>query len=268
MTTRAPTPSSGRTIREEPEPVDVPLVVHPGWRERFPWLVQGLTTRGSGDGYDLALFGSSGGGAAVWERWQALLETLEMPAAVHGRQVHGRRVALHREMPPGLFLRDGVDGHATAAAGVLLTVALADCVPVFLVAPDRRAAALLHAGWRGVARGILERGVDCFRDRLAVEPGELAIHLGPAICGACYEVGPEVHRALGRPGPGEARPVDLRGALLERARKLGIPEERSSCSSHCTRCGDGGFYSHRGGDVGRQVAVLGVRAGAGASGRG
>src|SRR5690606_18360795 len=102
-----------------------------------------------------------------------------------------------------------IDGHATRAPGLLLAVSVADCVPVSLVDPERRAVALLHAGWRGAAAGILERGLEVLAERLLARPEDLHVHLGPAICGGCYEVGPEVHRALGLPEPPAPAPVDL-----------------------------------------------------------
>jgi polyphenol oxidase len=128
------------------------------------------------------------------------------------------------------------------------------------VAPGRPAVALLHAGWRGVAGGILEEGLGVLKDRFGVEPGQLHAHLGPAISGDRYEVGPEVHRALGLPDPGEPGLLDLRGAAAERLAEGGVPRERIGVSTRCS-LEDPLFFSHRGGDDGRQVAFLGIRAG-------
>jgi copper oxidase (laccase) domain-containing protein len=138
-------------------------------------------------------------------------------------------------------------------------VTVADCVPVFLVVPGKRAAILLHAGWRGAAKGILEEGVKALGDPFDSNPEDAFLHLGPAICGSCYEVGPEVHAALGLQVPGAPTPVDLRGVLAGRAVALGIPAERITRSAFCTRCGDSPFFSHRNGHSQRQVAFLGVR---------
>jgi YfiH family protein len=181
-----------------------------------------------------------------------------MRAAVHARQVHGRTVRHHREMAPGLHLVADCDGHVTRAPGVLLAVAVADCVPIFLVAPRARAVGVVHAGWRGVAAGVVEAGLDALKQRLDVAAVDVEAHLGPAICGGCYEVGPEVHRGLGLPDPGRAATVDLRGAVAGRLRRRGVPAAKISTSSWCTRCGDSPFFSHRGGDPHRQVAFVGV----------
>ncbi|HEX9710429.1 MAG TPA: polyphenol oxidase family protein [Candidatus Thermoplasmatota archaeon] len=246
-------------MREVPLPGPAPLFVHPEWAEAFPWLVQGTTGRGEGESpFDFSLFGT-GRTRDVMERWQALAEATGMERRVHGRQVHGASVRLHEGGPPGLYVAPACDGHVSATPGVLLTVGLADCVGVSLVAPERRVVALLHGGWRGVAAGILERSLEVLWERLAVTPGELHLHLGPAICGSCYEVGPEVHEALGVPTSGGAAPVDLRAVLAEGARAAGVPAERITASSHCTRCGDSPFFSHRGGAAERQLSILGVR---------
>jgi YfiH family protein len=179
---------------------------------------------------------------------------------VHSGQVHGTRVLRHPGGgPAGFLIADTADGHATRAAGVLVTVTVADCIPISIVDPERRALALLHGGWRGVAGGIVEAGVAALRELAGSHPEELFLHLGPAICGACYEVGPEVHAALGCEVPPENRPVDLRAIAARNARRLGMATERITTSAHCTRCGDSPFFSHRAGHPGRQVGVLGIK---------
>ncbi len=239
---------------------DISLWEHPEWSARFPWLIQGVTDAGAGGTpFDLALFGD-GRPRDVLERWWALGRVTGATRLVHGHQTHGAVVQLHGDGPPGLHVSPATDGHATVATGVLLTVSIADCVPVSLVEPETRTVALLHGGWRGIAAGILERGIELLVDRLAVHPGRLHLHLGPAICGCCYEVGPEVHRALGLSEPPGPEPVDLRTVVAARARGLGLAAERITGSTHCTRCGDSPFFSHRAGCAERQVAVLGLAA--------
>jgi hypothetical protein len=133
---------------------------------------------------------------------------------------------------------------------------VADCVPVSLVDPVGRRIALLHAGWRGAAAGMLEAGVATLAE-LGSRAADLRAHLGPAICGPCYEVGPEVLQALALPSSGPAR-LDLRACLAGRALVAGIGASALTASAHCTRCGDD-FFSHRGGEAGRQVGYLGIR---------
>jgi YfiH family protein len=249
-------------VREERISGEVPLWMNPLWQQRFPWLVQGTT--GSGDPsqpFDLGLAGAQPVGPAL-DRWRALLRASGLAAGVHTRQVHGAELWLHQSAcAPGLLVMDGRDGHLTACAGLLLSVGVADCVPVSLVAPEARVVALVHAGWRGTAAGIVERAAERLHDEWDVLPRELWLHCGPAICGSCYEVGPEVHAAIhpSRPAPPGNTPIDVRAAIAGRARALGIPAAQVSVSAHCTRCGPGDFFSHRGGSRARQMGVLGIR---------
>ncbi|OGU01154.1 MAG: hypothetical protein A2085_02315 [Gemmatimonadetes bacterium GWC2_71_10] len=199
----------------------------------------------------------------VMRRWRELRHGLapRFPALVMAHQVHGARVLWHEGVAPGWHLTDGADGHATRQRGVMLAVTVADCVPIYLAASDATVAALLHAGWRGVAAGMLEAGVTTITERTGVPPSALAVHCGVAICGKCYEVGPEVVAGvLGRRAAGPER-LDLRGALAARAAALGISDV--SASPWCTSCHQDRFYSHRGSrgaDTSRQIGLLGIPA--------
>jgi len=228
---------------------------------RFPWLVQGTTTRWSGSReFDLGLFSGASPGNRVHDHWDRLLARTKMPCSVHARQIHEADVSLHRAVERGLTIARPCDGHVTDEPGVLLAVATADCVPIFAVSPDPRAVSVLHAGWRGTAAGVLERGLDVLGDELGASRSDLHLHLGPAICGRCYEVGSEVFAALGEPFPGAPTPIDLRRILAQRAVAAGVPPAHVTVSTHCTRCTDSGLFSHRGGDAARQVGYVGIRA--------
>jgi polyphenol oxidase len=253
-----------RRVTEAPPRGAVPLRTHPEWSVRFPWLLQGTTGRGPASSpFDLGLSGEQPVGA-VLERWRSLLRELGVPSAVHARQVHRADLRIHRAIAgPGILVMDGVDGHVTDRAGLLLTVSVADCVPVSVVDPAAPAIALVHAGWRGTAAGIVERALDLLRADRPDAIGRLWLHCGPAICGACYEVGPDVHAAVnpGTPVPDRPTPIDIREAIVRRAIAAGLAAERISVSSHCTRCGPDDFFSHRGGSAGRQMGLLGIRPG-------
>ncbi|HUF51422.1 MAG TPA: polyphenol oxidase family protein [Longimicrobiales bacterium] len=234
------------------------LYVHDGWAESLSWLTHGIT---AGDA-DMGLFGGSPVGD-VLGRWQQLRDRLGCAAVVHARQVHEATVLVHDAVSAGTVIAPDADAHATARAGVLLAVTVADCVPIFVAAPDVGAVALLHGGWRGVAGDILEHGVSTLMRRFGAERERMHVHLGPAICGACFEVGPEVPKALGLATSPPATHVDVRAALAHRAIACGVPAGQISVSSFCTRHGDSPFFSHRGGCAERQLAVLAVRPAAG-----
>ncbi len=239
------------TVREPRADSAIPFYPVPTWTVALPWLVHGTT--GAGDGGDLGLFGAVPTGEAQ-ARWAALRSAVGVPRAVHSQQVHGARVVEHMERLPGLFVTHGYDGHVTGYPGILLTVSVADCVPISLVDPQLQRVALLHGGWRGTAAGIVENGVDA----MGSDPTRLHAHLGPAICGRCYEVGPEVHQGLGLDVPAGNAPVDLRAVQARRLIDAGVAAERISVSEWCVQHDDG-FFSHRAGDTGRQVGILGVR---------
>lgn len=206
------------------------------------------TTRQAGD-FNLA---SAEPAAGVVGRWRGLQERLGAPRLASAHQVHGDRVLEHGGGWRG-WLRDvdGADGHVSTARGTAMVVTLADCVPVFLAHPSG-ACGILHSGWKGTAAGIVRRGLAAFA-RLGLEARDVRVHLGPAICGSCYEVGPEVYRAVTGRSVDVPTPLDLRAAIAAQARDAGA---WVTASRDCTRCHNEQFFSHRMGDVGRQVAVV------------
>jgi YfiH family protein len=187
----------------------------------------------------------------VNERWLALVRASGGRLA-SATQVHGAKVVTHQPGWDGWLRLDAADGHACAHHDTAMAVTLADCVPVFVGHP-KGASALLHAGWRGVAGGMLTAGLAALK-ALGCHPGDLLVHLGPAICGACYEVGPDVYAQLMRRTIDHPAPVDLRALLADQARIAGV--KQVEISALCTRCHNDRFYSHRAGDTGRQVAVI------------
>lgn len=249
-------PEGVRRVREERAGGPVPLFPQPEWRRVLPWVVQGTTGRGAREApFDLGLFGAAPAGA-VLARWRELRSALGGMAAAHAHQVHGADVRTHEAAPDdGLVVQHGFDGHATTRPGLLMAVSVADCVPIFMVDPGARRVVLLHGGWRGTAAGIVGRGLEAMD---GADPAGVHVHLGPAICGGCYEVGPEVHDALGLPVPRENTPVDVRAVQARQLVEAGVPPGQVTVSEHCTRCGEG-FFSHRGGDRERQMGVLGIR---------
>jgi hypothetical protein len=155
-------------------------------------------------------------------------------------------------------LLEGVDGHATDRAGLLLAVTVADCVPVYLVDPVSRRVALLHAGWRGAAAGILRAGLELLAAHGSMVD-DIIMHCGAAICGRCYEVGSEVFQALELPLPAGGRGLlDLRRVLERQARSMGVTHV--SLSDFCSAHDSAHFFSHRAsrGADGRMVAYLGL----------
>ena len=190
----------------------------------------------------------------VMGRWSRLRDELRSggPRFATATQVHGTHVIDHQPGWEGWLRSDAADGHVSIERGTAMAVTIADCTPVF-IAHLSGAAALLHSGWRGTAGRIVERAIAILKAR-GFAPRDLLVHAGPAICGNCYEVSADVYAELTGRNPGRPTPVDLRALIAEHARAAGV--ERVTTSASCTRCDNASFFSHRAGDLGRQLGVL------------
>jgi purine-nucleoside/S-methyl-5'-thioadenosine phosphorylase / adenosine deaminase len=166
------------------------------------------------------------------------------------RQVHGATVRRLGAMCDVGGSFPEADGQATALPGVGVMVLVADCVPIALA--GRGAVAMLHAGWRGLAAGIVDEGVRAVRELGASEPLVAAIGPGAGVC--CYEVGEEVHAAFGERGVRAGRNLDLKAIARRALDRAGV--ETIYDVERCTIC-DEEFFSHRRdhGTTGRQAGI-------------
>lgn len=206
------------------------------------------TTRAAGT------FGLSGTDPVgeVMGRWTGLLTEIGARGICVAPQVHGDTVLAHANPWDGFLRTRPADGHVTQERGLALAVTIADCAPVFLAHPSG-AVAIVHSGWRGTEARIIHQAIRVL-GRAGLAPDELRVHIGPAICGRCYEVSADVRARL--TGEASNRPgnVDIRSLIAEQAAEAGIG--RVSVSPSCTRCDNESFFSHRAGDAGRQIAVI------------
>jgi hypothetical protein len=188
------------------------------------------------------------------------------------RQVHGCRVveataALAAGEPPL------ADAAWTCEPGVACVVQVADCLPVLLAAPDGRAVAAAHAGWRGLAGGVVEAALAALCEGAHCGPQDVAVWLGPCIGPRRFEVGADVLRAFGAdPQDADARrfaasaPVqgaprwlaDLPLLARERLQRAGV--RRVSGGGACTVEDSERFFSYRrDGVTGRLAAAVWLR---------
>ena len=144
---------------------------------------------------------------------------------VLARQVHEAHVIEARGDDAGV-LGEG-DGLLTRSAGPVLSILTADCAPVVVAGED--GVAVLHAGWRGIVAGVIEKGV-------AALGGGRAAWVGPCIHACCYEVGPEVTAAFeARDLPvADERHVDPSVAAEVLLRRSGV--EAVAVAEDCTHC--------------------------------
>ena len=171
--------------------------------------------------------------------------------AVHGSDV-GRVEAAGTLVP-------GVDGLVTDALRVGLFATFADCYPLIAYDPAHHAVGLAHAGWRGTAAGIAGRLVAALAENFGSEPGSLHVGIGPGICGACYEVGPEFadrfpEETLTRGAEGRLL-LDLAEANRLQFLAAGVAAEKIELSGDCT-LESPAFFSHRGLPDGSRFATL------------
>lgn len=187
-------------------------------------------------------------------------------------QVHGNvvKVVTQADVKPDLLAPTPfeADGLATNVPGVTLCIFSADCIPILLFDPEKKAAAAVHAGWRGTAAAIAAAAVETMARAFGSAPASVRAAIGPGIGPCCFETDGDVPAAmtaalgsLAEPfmtRTGEKWKVDLKAinaAVLERS---GLLREHIDVSRDCTCCQHDRFWSHRytKGERGSQAAVM------------
>ncbi|AEJ43163.1 peptidoglycan editing factor PgeF [Alicyclobacillus acidocaldarius] len=186
------------------------------------------------------------------------------------RQVHGHRVIRVDAPTDSAFEADGM---VTDVPGLALAILVADCAPVLLYDPVRRAVGACHSGWRGTVQQIVACAIERMRDEYGTNPGDLHVAIGPCIRRCCYEVDDVVadhvrntplERAL---LPRFRRPrkyvFSLPHAIRLTAEACGVQPDHVYDAGVCTSCRNGHLFSHRreGERAGRQMAVIALEMG-------
>ena len=187
------------------------------------------------------------------------------------------------------------DGLITNLPGLLLAIQTADCLPVLLVDPQKKAVGAFHAGWRGTFKRIVEKGVGAMQQHFGSDPGKILAAIGPGIHACCYEVGRDLRtqfeaqfsyakdlfvevsnydpvrekypmlfltaRAPGHSDLGPQIHLDLVEANRRQLLDAGVPAKNISASDLCTSCRTDILFSHRKerGKTGRMMGVIGIR---------
>lgn len=188
-------------------------------------------------------------------------------------QVHrdGVRQVGREDWGKGLDRPTGYEADAliTDVPGTTLVVFGADCLTLLLYDPVKGAVGAAHAGWRGTALSIAGRTVEAMEKAFGSAPADLVAVLGPCIGRCCFEVGPEVPRAMEDAFGPESGPfiddlgtgkykVDLKGLNTLSLKRAGVREEKVDVSPDCTMCLPGKYWSHRytRGERGSQASLI------------
>ena len=204
--------------------------------EAFDWLVHGFGTRWSNN------FGSC--------RNLATLHQIHSTAVVSAEGRSG-------------CLGDG-DALVENTPGMLVGVKTADCIPILIVDPRRRAVAAVHAGWRGAARKIAVETVEEMQRKFSSRPEDLHAAIGPGIGPCCYEVGPDVVAQFEHYAQVGvlAHPIHLDLAQINGKQLIGcgVSAGQIYTAGICTMCNQE-FHSYRRdrGQAGRMLSVVGIR---------
>jgi len=269
----------------------------------YPWLIHGFSTREGGcsrvyGGNALNLgFTQTDAKSAVERNRAAFLARLGARGRrpwplVTTRQDHSD--VIHRiDGPPATPLVG--DGMVTDVSGLMLAIQTADCLPVILVDPKKRAVGVFHAGWRGTVKRIVEKGVGVMRLQFGSRTRDLEAAIGPGVRNCCYAVGEEVRDQfksqfaygdrlfheikesdpvrekypmlfLTARAPGHSNlPIKIFLDLVEANRRqlldAGLFSKNITASPLCTSCNTKILFSHRAnkGITGRQMGAAGIQ---------
>jgi YfiH family protein len=190
------------------------------------------------------------------------------------RQVHGDRlVTIGSPREAEAAAATEADGLLTANPALALAVFTADCLPVLLLDPRRRAVAVVHSGWRGTVRRISGQAVRRLAEVFGSAPQDLLVALGPGVGPCCYEVDRPVLEEVAAAFPGaeglvaparEGRAyLDLRAAVRHDLKESGVRPENVTAVEECTACRPDWFFSYRrdGAAAGRMAALISLREG-------
>jgi YfiH family protein len=169
---------------------------------------------------------------------------LYFPLQKHTDRIH----VLEADLQPVI-----ADAVLTARQGILLGVQVADCVPILLSDKITHTVGVIHAGWRGTAKGIIQETIQVMKDRFCALEDNIRIAIGPSIRKCCYEVGVEVVNDIRKvTGQGEyfteqngKYAIDLSNVNKIQVLSLGIPEKNIWQSRDCTFCKSDMYHSYR-----------------------
>jgi YfiH family protein len=187
------------------------------------------------------------------------------------KQVHRAEVAIARRHSDVEWTTPEADIILSDDPDVVIAVRVADCAPILMADPKRRAVGAVHAGWRGTVLGAASAGVAAMQREFGSDPTDLVAAIGPCLGVCCGEVGDEVvqafrHAGHGEPamdrwfnlGPGGRFHLDLARANRDQLEGAGLRSGNIHAAELCTRSFPDVFHSYRatGPNAGRMAALI------------
>jgi polyphenol oxidase len=182
------------------------------------------------------------------------------------RQVHGAEVLIYDQHTRALTYPLPYDAVITHKKRVALGISTADCLPILMIDRSKKVIGAVHAGWRGMWRGVVQRAARTMIEVFESSPGDILAGIGPGIGPCCYEVGTEVVSLFQNfsDNPQEfiqeregKTYLDLSRAAQLELSEVGIPSENIEAIPLCTACRKDLFYSYRrDGTTGRQLSFI------------
>jgi polyphenol oxidase len=173
------------------------------------------------------------------------------------QQVHGRRILTVGPGDPPV--REEADGLLTRVKNFAIAVRTADCLPVFLFAPDAHGIGIVHAGWRGTRQQIVAHAIDRMHKEWNADPAKIRVAFGPAIRSCCYRVGPEFMDFFPNTvqARGEIQFFDMAAENRRQCLAAGVNANNIIDAGVCTHCEKSFFSYRREGDAaGRMISVI------------
>ena len=174
------------------------------------------------------------------------------------KQVHSNNIAVVTES--GIY--SDTDGIITNQQDLVLSIQVADCIPIFISDIESNAIGLIHAGWRGIAANIIENSIEKFQS-LNSNPRKLEVVLGPSIRQCCFEIGPEVSTKFDEKyqleGVGDRSYLNPQSVVIDKFIQLGVEPQNITNVEECTCCSEH-YHSFRrdGSKAGRMIGILGI----------
>lgn len=173
------------------------------------------------------------------------------------RQVHGKKISMVTKKPrQGISYFPDSDALITSLPGVFLGILTADCLPVFIFDRRNKAIGLVHAGWRGIALGIVPATIAKMKRFYHSQPADLVVGIGPHISRRNFEVDADTAKKLGLKTKVKTR-VSLTGLVKDQLKQIGVPGCSITATALCTYASKQCYsYRRQGKETGRMLSFL------------